>query len=438
MSTAPLFTDDLLDPIPTGRPVGADLRWTADWDRIKEARRADDDLRLGKWAKKEQKSADWRAVHEMATAWLRDRSKDLQLSLWLTEANIKLYGFPGLRDGLKLTRELMSRYWDCGLYPAIEDGPEDRSGPFEWLNSKLVNSVTAIAITAREDGGQDYSFIDLIEARRVGSEASCHTSDGDVDDAKKKAFDTAVAQGRISLDMFDAAVKKTPRARYEDLAADFQQSYDEFKALERVVDEKFGDVAPNLAAFRAAMNDIRQEVLLILEKKQQQEPAARAAAAGAATAATPATGPMDRPAPARPAIPASEVPVIPDAGGNSWHEAEQLVRSGEVEKGLAAMTRLAAAETCGRNRFQRKLLLADVCLKTGRERLARSILEQLAEQIEKLHLEEWESSGLIGSVWARLIRLYRKNTDNSSDADRAASLYEQLCRLDPWQALNCE
>src|SRR5258708_32330852 len=100
------------------------------------------------------------------------------------------------------------------------------------------------------------------------------------------------------------------------------------------------------------------------------------------------------------------------------------------------MTRVAAAETSGRDRFQRKLLLAEVCLTSNRDRLARSILEELAEQIDKFQLESWESSELISSVWTRLYRLYKQES-GSSDLDRAGKLYERLCRLDPWQALGC-
>ena len=64
-----------------------------------------------------------------------------------------------------------------------------------------------------------------------------------------------------------------------------------------------------------------------------------------------------------------------------------------------------------------------------------SILEELAEQIDTLHLEVWESTDLIASVWLRLYKLY-KGADHP-EPDRAAKLYERLCRLDPWQALNC-
>src|SRR5450432_816434 len=269
MPTSPLLGDDLLDPITAEQPVGADLRWTPEWDRIKEARRADDGLDSGKWVKKDRKESDWRLVNQLLTTALRERSKDLQFALWLTEANIKLHGFPGLRDGLRLTRELMVRYWDRGLYPAMEDGPEDRAGPFEWLNSKLVDSMASIPITARADQGIDYSFMQLQDARRVGWEANWRGEEGGIDEKKKRIYDQAVKDGHISMDMFDGAVQKTKRAAFEELNADFQQTYDEFKTLEKVIDDKFGDAAPNLSECRTAMSEMRQAISDILDKKRK-------------------------------------------------------------------------------------------------------------------------------------------------------------------------
>lgn len=432
MATALLYTDDLLAPIPGDHPAGTDLRWTAEWDRIKEARRADDDLDSGKWIKKDRKIADWRTVEELASTLLRDRSKDLQLALWLTEAGMKLHGFTGLRDGLRLTRELMVRYWDSGLFPPMEDGAEDRAGPFEWLNNKLVDSIIAIPITIRDDGDDDFSLIQLKDARWVGSEASLKDADGEIDNNKKKDFEAKLATGHISLDMFDRALATTKRAPYEAFSNLVQETLDEFKALEKVADEKFGDVAPSLSFCRNALNEIRHEVSLILEKKRAEEP--DAPGASAADPAAPNTG---EGSPLTLRIPL----MVPDlsgssTAGNSWQEAEMLVRSGQVDKGLSQMVQLSARETCGRNRFQRKLLLAEVCLASKRERLARSILEELAEQIDNLHLDTWESSELIAGVWIRLYKLYKKS-DDSSDHDRADKLYERLCRLDPWQALSC-
>ena len=440
MPTEQLVSDDLLDPITAEQPAGADLRWTAQWDRIKEARRADDALDSGKWAKKDRKVSDWTLVKELVTAALRERSKDLQLALWLTESSIKLHGFPGLRDGLRITRELMVRYWDKGLYPTMEDGPEDRAGPFEWLNNKLVDSITAVPITARVDGGSDYSFLDLKDARLVGSEASWKPADGVIDEKKKSAYDQALAGGHISMEMFNRALKETRRAAYEELCADFQQTYDEFKALEKVMDEKFGDVAPNLSECRTVLKDLQEALSDILDKKRKEEPDPPSVGLQTSTQGSVAQGQssMDTTNPLVLRLPLS-VPNVQGsqpAIGGSWQEAEMLIRSGQIEKGLAEMTRLAANDTSGRNRFQRKLLLAEVCLASKREHLARAILEELAEQIDKFQLELWESSELVSSVWTRLYILYKQGTDGA-DSDRASKLYDRLCRLDPWQALAC-
>ena len=429
-----LVSDDILDPISADRPAGTDLRWTSEWDRIKEARRADDALEAGKWVKKDRKIADWSAVRELAAAALKERSKDLQLALWLTEANMRLHGFPGLRAGLRVIRELMVRYWDQGLYPSMEDGPEDRAGPFDWLNNKLVDVITALPITAREDGGQDYSFNDLVDARRVGSEAAWRLADGEIDEVKKKAYEAAVSEGRISLDLFEAAVRATPRAVYEVFSSDFEQTCQEFKQLDKIVDEKFGDAAPQLSSCRTAFEEIRIEVEKILEKKRADEPdPVPQEAPGGNDLEVPE---MNNPVTVRFPLSLTELSASAGAMGSSWEDAEALVRSGQVDKGLARMVQLSSRETTGRNRFQRRLLLAEACLASRRQRLARSILEELAEQIDKLQLEAWESSELISSVWTRLYKLYKQGGD-SEDQEKAQKLYERLCRLDPWQALGC-
>jgi tetratricopeptide (TPR) repeat protein len=316
----------------------------------------------------------------------------------------------------------------------MEDGPEDRAGPFEWLNNKLVDNIAEIPITARDDQGDDYSHLQQQDARRTGSESSCKDADGEIDTDRKRAFDAQLAAGHISADMFEKAIKATRRAAYEELSADFQQTYEEFQALEKVVDEKFGDVAPNLAQCRSTLNEIRQSVSDILARKRRDEPDPVPVTPGAEGNGVESGAGGANPMVMR--IPLTLHDVAGSAANGSWQEAESLIRSGQVEKGLADMTRLAASETSGRNRFQRKLLLADICLGSGRERLARSILEELAEQIDKLQLEAWESSELISSVWTRLYRLYKRSGE-SDDSERGDKLYERLCRLDPWQALGC-
>ncbi len=204
MSTERIQTEDLLDPIRPDQPAGESLRWLPEWDRIREARQSDDSLPKGKWERREAKSANWRLTRELAAAMLRTRSKDLQLAMWLTEADIHLDGFKGLASGLCTTRELLGRFWDAGLFPEMEDGPEDRKGPLEWLNGKLSDAILSIPITCCATLDTDYSLINLRDARVIGSEAQYKDEEGEVDPQKKREYDKAVAEGKISLDMFDS------------------------------------------------------------------------------------------------------------------------------------------------------------------------------------------------------------------------------------------
>src|SRR5262245_48276616 len=112
--------DDLLNPIPGDNPGGANLRYAPIYDKIKDARREDDDAPQGDW-QRDRKVADYKQVIKLAGEALATQSKDLQLAAWLTEAMLHQEGFAGLKQGLDLMRGLIENFWDT-MYPEIEDG----------------------------------------------------------------------------------------------------------------------------------------------------------------------------------------------------------------------------------------------------------------------------------------------------------------------------
>src|SRR5262249_42345419 len=76
------------------------------------------------------KRADWAGVVDLASETLRSRAKDLRVACWLTlaltQAEPKQSGmtrFGGLRDGLRLLRQLAEQSWDS-LLP--NDSPRAR------------------------------------------------------------------------------------------------------------------------------------------------------------------------------------------------------------------------------------------------------------------------------------------------------------------------
>ena len=144
--------DDLLNPIPGDSPSGTNLRYAPVFDKIKEARRQEDDAPQGEW-QRERKVADYKLVIKLAGDTLATQSKDLQLAAWLTEAYLHQDGFQGLQQSLELLRGLIETFWDT-LYPEIEDGDlELRSAPLEWVGTRLDDPVRKAPLTR---GGFSY------------------------------------------------------------------------------------------------------------------------------------------------------------------------------------------------------------------------------------------------------------------------------------------
>lgn len=413
------FSPEVLQPISPELPCGKDLRHEKLFGEILEARRSDDEMSAGAWEKQEgRKLADWEKVASLCLDALNTRSKDLRLACMLTEAAINLDGFEGLHQCLRLCRELTLTFWDQGLYPDIEDGDLDyRAGSLNWLNDPMPDLLRQIPLTARKD--DNYSFVSykraMIFARTTNPEA--------LEDLRR--------QGYISMDAWNGAIAETRRKALEALYANFDESDKELVALSRCCDEKFGDAAPSFMYAREAFAEMKNVLDPILRRKREEEPdtaeSGHDEAPAAAVHAAPGSAKLE-------AVTAG----LPGDQSMAWSEAEELIRAGKIDRGLAQMAALAANEASMRARFLRKLMLADVCLGVKRERLARTILEELNGQVTDFRLAEWESSGLVGAVWSRLYRLY-KNSDSSNDQDQSAALYTQLCRLDPWQAyLSCE
>ncbi|MEO0249746.1 MAG: type VI secretion system protein TssA, partial [candidate division WOR-3 bacterium] len=252
--------DDLLNPIPGENPCGENLRYSAIYDKIKEARREEDDAPQGEW-RRERKVADYPLVIKLAGEALATKSKDLQIAAWLTEALIKTESFRGLRAGLDLIRGLIENFWE-GLYPEIEDGDlELRAAPLEWLGTRMDSILKTLPIT--RTGASWYQYR---EARSVGYEE-------DADDAaKQEAREAAIAEGRMTGEEWDQAFNATPKEFYVELEATIDGSLETLEALSELCSNKFGDYSPSFAPMQATLEEIRHTVHNLLQKKQESEP----------------------------------------------------------------------------------------------------------------------------------------------------------------------
>jgi type VI secretion system protein ImpA len=254
--------DDILNPVPGENPAGENLRYAPVYDKIKEARRQDDDAPQGEW-QTARKTADYKTVIKLAGEAIATRSKDLQLAAWLTEALLNAEGIRGLNSGLTLIRGLLENFWDT-VYPELEDGEaEYRSAPVDWVGGQyLTIPVKKIPLTKA-----GYNLIKYQEARSVGREEEA-AQDYD----KDQAFKEAIAEGKLSLDEWDKAFIHTPKDFYQGLAADFEACIQTIDDLQPFCEEKFGDFTPSFSKLREAVEEVSRLNRQLLDAKRQLEP----------------------------------------------------------------------------------------------------------------------------------------------------------------------
>lgn len=126
--------DALLEPVPGDSPAGVDAREDAaavdDFYEVKDARAEARSAERHAFETLEDAAeaasvlgglaGQWAAVSEGAQRLLAERTKDLEIASWLTEALVRRHGFAGLRDGFDVMTGLVEGFWD-GLHPRPDE-----------------------------------------------------------------------------------------------------------------------------------------------------------------------------------------------------------------------------------------------------------------------------------------------------------------------------
>ncbi len=589
---------DILSPIPGDNPSGVSLRYAPICDQIKEARREDDDAPQGEW-QMEVKKADWVLVVKLASEALATKSKDLQIAAWLTEAMLRREGYAGLQAGLALLRGLVENFWDT-LYPELEDGEAElRAAPLDWVGSRLDRAIKNVALTR---GGLDWFQYKVSRAVPSEQEAAAN-------ETRQQARATALEEGKLTPEAFDADFDATPAASYQTWEAQLAACLEEVGALKAAAEQKFSDYTPSFGDLERTLEEVKNTVRILLARKRPSEPAEEAprveesappaeeAGYEAAAAAAPARKaaprraagpePADRddaiervaalarylreqdasnPAPylllrglrwgelraagegydpdpalleAPPTQTRQELKRLANEGewqqvletaetamgtpcGRAWLDLQRYAatacdnlgqyaaawaiksavralladvprlvetslsddtptangetrawlrefcepaantsrpaasetfaeetpgteaaldayqlaldaaRAGQVRDAIEILNREVAQEPSGRGRFRRRVQLAQLCLGADQAAIARPILEELAAEIERRKLEEWEPPDTIAHA---LSLLYRSMDKTETKTEEKQSVYGRICRLDPVEAL---
>jgi len=216
-----LNLEQLLAPVDDSQPCGEDLAFSPEVDAINRARQADDpSIDQGAWVTT-LKEADWKFVAKECVNLIARRSKDLQLAVWLVEAGAKTGGMRGLADGLFLLAALCERYWEH-LYPALDDGVEQRIGNLCWIAARAPQLILDVAVT------EDSAF-------------PMHRAEA------------ANAAGPDVVAELDIARRRSSRAFYESLLSDCELCEAALAQLEQAIDARLQDDGPGFTAAKAAL-----------------------------------------------------------------------------------------------------------------------------------------------------------------------------------------
>ncbi|MDM8537987.1 type VI secretion system protein TssA [Desulfobacterales bacterium HSG17] len=255
--------DNLLNLISEENPSGEHLLYEGTYDRIREARRADDpSIPQGVW-EHDLKKANWDNVIKLCQNALETRTKDLQIAVWLTEALLCVFGFKGLMQGLKLQIDLCDQFWDT-MYPEISDDDfEARTSPIIWMNDRLFFKLKQIPLTMPQKTPEavSYNYSDWEHAEKL---EKLETND-------QELFEQEVSKGKVTRAKFLGSVTFTPINFYQAQTRTLNRCLVYIDDLNRILDTRCGKFSPSLKQFKDSLYNIKLLTDKFLEEKTGQD-----------------------------------------------------------------------------------------------------------------------------------------------------------------------
>lgn len=256
--------ENLLAPIADDNPTGEDIRNdrtpTSDYYGIKDARNS---ARAAERSSMFDEEVDlitpWRQVIDLAPSILANKSKDLEVASWYTEALIRLHGAAGLRDGIRLIQKMVDLYWG-GLYPEPdEDGMETKVAPLTGMNGDggegtLHTPIRNMAITGEGTFGE-FNFWQYQKAR---------DNDKISDDDERNSRNESLG---FALKDILSTVNDDPVDIYIDLIETLEESLEDYKSLNNQLREYCGQDTPPSSQTTALIEEVLRTVRFISKDK---------------------------------------------------------------------------------------------------------------------------------------------------------------------------
>ncbi len=204
---------------------------------------------------------DWRLVQQLAVEALSQKSKDLEIAAWLTEALLRLDEFRGLATGLRLMQNLVQDFWAFGLYPQEdEDGISTRVAPIAGLSGQGAEGTLIQPLRKRfflKTGSSiEVRFFDYAASESLEDEQNPETRQ-----RREKAGNL------MRLELIEREARSAPLGWFAKLQRDLRTADAAWSALGETVQAVAGPLAPSTKY----VTDRLQEFLKIVARYAPEE-----------------------------------------------------------------------------------------------------------------------------------------------------------------------
>lgn len=233
--------EKLLEPISPERPSGEDPHGTGSLFQLEQLIKAESEAEEGS-------EPDWAKVRESALQILQG-SKDLRVGVILTLALLRREGIPGFRDGLKLLRGYVEKFWDS-VFPLLDqDEPED--------DPTRANALNSLSPPLGKEG--PYRFVGYL--RQIPLSHSQRLSNyglRDIHQAKdKSSVSGKEQQPQVTLTQIEAAFRDTSESsvkKLQETHEGIKEALGLLEGLEKAFEEKCaGGITPSFETLRATL-----------------------------------------------------------------------------------------------------------------------------------------------------------------------------------------
>lgn len=234
--------EPLLQPISEDEICGVDLSFSNEFHEIKKARTEDDPLLdLGDWVA-EPKQADWGFVASKSATLLKDKTKDIRLLTWISEAWGNLYGFEGIARGLELSCRMLDQYW-LKIHPEIEDDDLDqRLGLLQGLANQVPTLIKKVPLLNVQPFYSIFDYEKILHQQNV----------------RLKNAEDSTSNISTEMEEFDQALFNTSKSFQFQNYQHFIEILEHWDVLKQVLDQLMELEAPSFAAIDSQLDSINK------------------------------------------------------------------------------------------------------------------------------------------------------------------------------------